>query len=130
MDIYKCELCGTIVEELEFGAMHPDCCGQPMTLMKPGTTDGAKEKHIPVVEVEGGIVRVTVGQDEHPMMNNHYIEWIAIETTSGMQKKFLKPGDDPQAVFIIDLDEELISTYAYCNIHGLWKTLELCVDDR
>lgn len=130
MNIYKCDLCGTIVEELKFGAMHPDCCGQPMTLLVPGTSDGSVEKHLPVMEIDGKIVRVQIGENAHPMLDNHYIEWIAVETTRGMQKKYLKPCEEPKAVFLVDIDEDIIDVYAYCNLHGLWRTSAPCIDDQ
>lgn len=121
MNVYKCKKCGTIVEELKLGGCHPSCCGEPMTELVPGTSDGAKEKHVPVCSVEGCKVNVCVGEVDHPMLDVHYIEWIAIETTNGMQKKFLKPGEAPKAAFVLAEGEEVTAVYAYCNLHGLWK---------
>lgn len=121
MNIYKCELCGTIVEEIRFGASHPSCCGKPMTLLVPGTSDGAHEKHVPAYTVDGNIVSVVIGEVEHPMLDEHYIEWIMVETNQGIHRKNLKPGDKPAATFALTDGEELIAVYEYCNLHGLWK---------
>ena len=92
-----------------------------MTELIPGTTDAAVEKHVPAVVVEGNTVKVTVGEVEHPMMDAHYIEFVAIETSKGYQIKFLKPGEAPKAEFVLVAGEELVATYEYCNLHGLWK---------
>jgi len=97
------------------------CCGQKMTELVPGTSDGAAEKHVPSYEVDGYLVNVTVGSVEHPMTEEHYIEWIAIETEKGAQRKTLKPGDKPSLVFALSDDDKLDAVYAYCNLHGLWK---------
>ena len=87
----------------------------------PGTTDAAVEKHVPAVTVEGNIVKVAVGEVEHPMMDAHYIEFVAVETGKGFQIKFLKPGEAPKAEFVLADGETLVATYEYCNLHGLWK---------
>ena len=97
------------------------CCGEPMKELKAGTTDGAREKHVPVVEVSEGKVFVKVGDVEHPMLEEHFIEWIAIETNLGNQRKQLKPGEKPEAEFALLEGEEVIAAYEYCNLHGLWK---------
>jgi len=117
--IYKCEVCGNIVE-----VVHPSggtlvCCGKPMTLLKENTTDAAVEKHVPVIEKIDGGVLVKVGAVEHPMLDNHYIEWIEVHTANKVYRKYLKPGDKPEAVF--KLDEEVLYAREYCNLHGLWK---------
>ncbi|WP_315117861.1 desulfoferrodoxin [uncultured Clostridium sp.] len=117
--IYKCETCGNIVEVIHPAGGTLVCCGKPMTLKKENTTDGAKEKHIPVVEkVEGGVL-VKIGEVEHPMIEEHYIEWIEVLTERKTYRKFLKPGEKPEALFKID--EEIIAVREYCNLHGLWK---------
>ena len=121
MDIYKCGKCGTMVDEIKHVGCHPSCCGQPMTLLVPGTSDEAVEKHLPVASVEGNKVSVVVGSVEHPMLEEHFIEWIAIETSNGMQRRFLKAGDAPKAEFLLADGEECVAVYAYCNLHGLWK---------
>ena len=97
------------------------CCGQKMTEVIPGTSDGAAEKHVPVFTVEGNKVTVTVGSVEHPMAEEHYIEWIVVETAKGTQRKALNPGDKPTAVFALTEDDSVVAVYAYCNLHGLWK---------
>ncbi|QAT39264.1 desulfoferrodoxin [Clostridium sp. JN-9] len=117
--IYKCEVCGNIVE-----VVHPSggtlvCCGKPMTLLKENTTDAAVEKHVPVIEKIDGGVLVKVGAVEHPMLDNHYIEWIEVHTANKVYRKYLKPGDKPEAVF--KLDKEVLYAREYCNLHGLWK---------
>jgi superoxide reductase len=122
MNIYKCDKCGTMVAEIKLGGCHPSCCGQPMTLIEAGTTDGAHEKHVPVCKVEGNKVTVEVGSVAHPMLEEHYIEWIAIETNMGRQRKQLRPGDAPKAEFLLLDGEELKEAYEYCNLHSLWKS--------
>ncbi|MCD7722678.1 MAG: desulfoferrodoxin [Clostridiales bacterium] len=97
------------------------CCGQAMAEIVPGTTDAAVEKHVPQYKSDGKSVTVTVGSVEHPMLAEHYIEWIAIKTTGGVQLKELSPGDKPAAVFALSAQEEVEEVYAYCNLHSLWK---------
>ena len=92
-----------------------------MVEMVPNTTDGAHEKHVPVIKVEGNLVTVTVGSVEHPMLEEHSIEWIMLETKEGRQRKTLKPGMKPQAVFAITEGDEVVAAYEYCNLHGFWK---------
>lgn len=121
MEIYKCSECGTMVEEIKLGGCHPSCCGKGMTKLIPGTTDGTKEKHVPVVEVTERTVTVRVGAVPHPMAEAHYIEWIALETSEGVCRKPLKPGMEPKACFLLREGESVLSVYAYCNLHGLWK---------
>lgn len=120
MEIYKCKKCGTMVEEIKLGGCHPSCCGEKMEKLDPSTSDGAREKHVPEFKVEGNRVSVQVGSVEHPMLDVHYIEWIAIETTKGVQRKNLQPNQAPKAEFLMS-EEELVAVYAYCNLHGLWK---------
>lgn len=120
-EIYKCAVCGNIVEVVHAGAGELVCCGQPMKRMDEGTSDGAAEKHVPVIEkIEGGY-KVKVGSVDHPMMDTHYIEWIELvcEKCGKVQRKFLKPGDKPEAVFQLDSDK--VTAREYCNLHGLWK---------
>ena len=92
-----------------------------MTELVPGTVDASLEKHVPAVKVEGNTVSVQIGEVKHPMLDEHHIEWVAIETKKGSQRKTLKPGDEPVVTFILAEGDELIATYEYCNIHGLWK---------
>ncbi|MBR5757099.1 MAG: hypothetical protein IKX88_00695, partial [Thermoguttaceae bacterium] len=96
-------------------------CGRPMAEIVPGTTDASVEKHVPCYTVEGGRVDVTVGSQIHPMTAEHYIEWIAIQTKSGNQRKALNPDSEPKASFLIDEGDEVVAVYAYCNLHSLWK---------
>lgn len=120
LQIYKCEICGNIVEMLHAGEGELVCCGAPMKLFQENTVDAAKEKHIPVIEkIEGGF-RVKVGSVAHPMEDKHYIEWIEAITEDGkVYRQFLHPGEKPEAVFKIDANK--ITAREYCNLHGLWK---------
>ena len=122
MKFYKCEICGKIVAMVKETPVDTMCCGQAMRELVPGITDGAVEKHVPVYTVEGNTVKVKVGSAEHPMTDAHHIEWIAIETENGNQRKELKPGDKPEATFALVPRDKVKSVYEYCNIHGLWKT--------
>lgn len=121
MKFYKCELCGNIIEMVHESGQKVVCCGKEMKELIPGTTDGDKEKHVPVVKQDGCKICVLVGENAHPMEDSHYIQWIAIETTKGVHRKCLKPGERPKAVFAIGKSENLIAAYAYCNVHELWK---------
>ena len=121
MKFFICEHCGNIIAMVRDKGVPVMCCGQKMTEIVPGTTEAAVEKHIPVYEVKDNKVYVTVGSVEHPMLPEHYIEWIALETTNGNQRKPLKPGDAPKAVFALNEGDEVLAVYAYCNLHGLWK---------
>lgn len=113
--IWKCDVCGNIVEILHAGADALVCCGKPMNLLNENTVDASEEKHIPVIEEN----TVKVGSVEHPMEESHYIEWIEATSESGMEpcKKFLKPGEKPEVEFPF----KVVSARAYCNLHGLWK---------
>ena len=121
MKFYRCETCGNIITKLNDSGVPVECCGEPMKELVPGAVDGAVEKHVPVFEVEGNKVSVTVGAAEHPMIPEHYIEWIALKTKQGNQRKALKPGEPPKACFMICDDDEVEAVYAYCNLHSLWK---------
>lgn len=119
--VYKCEICGNIVEVVHASQGQLVCCGKPMTLFKENTVDAAKEKHVPVVEKTGDGVIVKVGSVAHPMEDKHYIEWIEIIHTDGKtDRKFLKPGDSPEAEFCNAAESGAI-VREYCNMHGLWK---------
>lgn len=118
-EIYKCEVCGNIVEVVHNSGGQLVCCGQPMKLMAENTVDAAKEKHIPVIEKTSDGVLVKVGEVEHPMLDNHYIEWIEVLTSNKVYRKYLSPGEKPEALF--KLDEEIIAAREYCSLHGLWK---------
>ena len=120
LQVYKCEVCGNIVEVVHASAGTLSCCNQPMTLQKEGVTDAATEKHVPVVEKTDGGFKVTVGEVHHPMEEKHFIEWIEIIADGKVYHQFLKPGDVPEAVFKIDADR--VTAREYCNLHGLWKS--------
>ena len=121
MKFYRCEKCGKIVEMIKSSPCPTMCCGEAMVEMVPGTSDGAHEKHVPAVTVDGNTVNVKVGEVEHPMMDAHYIMWIALETKQGVQRKSLNPGEKPEAVFALAEGDEAVVAYEYCNLHGLWK---------
>lgn len=118
---YICRHCGNIVEMIHDGGVPVMCCGQKMEAMVPNTSEGAGEKHLPVVTVEGDKIHVNVGEVNHPMLDEHFIQWIYVETEQGGQRKMLHPGDEPNATFSI-VNDKVIAVYEYCNIHGLWKT--------
>lgn len=121
MKFYRCSRCGQIVAIVKQTGAAIVCCGEKMQEIVPGTTDAAVEKHVPVFEVKDGKVHVQVGSVQHPMLPEHYIEWISLQTKAGNQRKVLNPGDKPEAVFYISEDDEVIAVYAYCNLHSLWK---------
>ena len=121
MKFYICEHCGNIIEYVKESGVPVMCCGQKMTELVPGTSDGAHEKHVPVVSIDGDRVIVEVGSVEHPMVEAHYIQWIAIETTRGSQRVKLEYTDKPRAEFRLAEGEKFVAAYEYCNLHGLWK---------
>ena len=118
---YICPTCGNLVEMIHDSGVAPVCCGQKMTELIPITVEASGEKHIPVVTVEGGAVTVNVGSVDHPMQDVHYIEWVELVTERGSQRKALTPGSMPKVVFHPGEDKP-VAVYAYCNLHGLWKT--------
>jgi len=117
--VYKCSVCGNIVELVHTGVGELVCCGKPMDLQKENTADAAQEKHVPVIEKTSNGFKITVGSVPHPMEKAHYIEWIEIIADGKSYKKFLKPGDEPTAEFCVEASE--IIAREYCNLHGLWK---------
>ena len=117
--IYKCNICGNIIEVIHIGIGQLVCCGQPMELLKEKIADIGLEKHVPVIEKLGNRVKVKVGSVPHPMEQKHYIEWIEMIADAKVCRKFLKPGDKPEAEF--EITAEKIEAREYCNIHGLWK---------
>ncbi|MBW2147399.1 MAG: desulfoferrodoxin [Deltaproteobacteria bacterium] len=119
LEIYKCEICGNIAEVLHEGVGQLVCCGQPMKLYSENVVDAAREKHVPVVEKIAGGVKVKVGSVAHPMEEKHYIEWIEVIADGKAYRKFLNPGDAPEAEFQIDGTQ--ITAREYCNLHGLWR---------
>jgi len=118
--VYRCNVCGNIVEVLHTGKGELVCCGQSMELLQAKTTDVGLEKHVPVIEATAKGVKVKVGDIPHPMEAKHYIEWIEVITDSGSCRKFLKPGDKPEAEF--EVGRQKVTAREYCNIHGLWKS--------
>ncbi len=119
---YICKNCGNIFEVIKDNCPAVTCCGEKISVLEPGVSDGAKEKHVPVWSVEGNKLSVKVGEAEHPMIEAHYIEWIAAETTKGIMRKSLNPGDAPAAEFLLTEGEEVKEVYAYCNLHSLFKS--------
>ena len=118
---YICKHCGNIVGLIHNAGVPLVCCGEKMSELVPNTTEAATEKHLPVVEMDGNIVKVSVGSVEHPSTEEHYIAWVYLQTAHGGQRKAIKPGDKPEVSFALQ-DDELIAVYAYCNLQGLWKT--------
>lgn len=120
MKLYKCNLCGNVLMIIEDAGVQPICCNEQMNIMEANTTDGANEKHVPVVSRYHNLVTVKVGDIPHPMSEEHYIKWITLETNKGTYTKYLNPNEEPLTVFNVEPEEEVIAAYEYCNIHGLW----------
>ena len=118
--VYRCNVCGNIVEVLHVGQGELVCCGQPMELLQEKTADAGREKHVPVVEATDSGLRVKVGSVPHPMEEKHYIEWVEVITDGDGCRKFLRPGDKPEAEF--EIKSKKVAAREYCNIHGLWKS--------
>jgi superoxide reductase len=118
--IYRCAICGNIVEVVHAAGGQLTCCGKPMELLKENSKDAALEKHVPVVEKIAGGYKVTVGSVEHPMLPEHFIEWIELIAGDNVMRKYLKPGDKPEAMFMTDAEN--VEAREYCNLHGLWKS--------
>lgn len=121
MKFYICDHCGNIIMFAKSVGVPVMCCGQKMTEMVPGTSDGAAEKHVPVIKVDGNHVTVEVSSVAHPMVEAHYIEWVILETEKGFQKVDLHANEAPKAEFILTEGDKVVTAYAYCNLHGLWK---------
>lgn len=117
---YRCNHCGNIIAMVHSSGVPVVCCGEPMQELKANTSDGAAEKHVPVISTNGNIVTVKVGSAPHPMTDAHYIEWICLETKQGRQRKSLSPSDEPVAKFALTEGDSVVAAYAYCNLHGLW----------
>lgn len=120
LKFFRCKECGNIIVKINDSGVNVVCCGNEMEEMVANTVDASKEKHVPSVSIVGSIVCVDVGEIPHPMEEKHYIMWVCIHTKKGSQIKYLKPGDEPKATFVLD-DDEVIAAYEYCNLHGLWK---------
>ena len=121
MKFYRCAHCGKIIAVVKETGVPVMCCGEKMKELIPGTTDAAQEKHVPVYEVKDGKVTVTIGSVLHPMTEEHYIEWVSLQTKFGNQRKALSPGMEPRVCFHICEDDEVEAVYAFCNLHSLWK---------
>ena len=122
LKFYRCRHCGNIITHLLDSGVRVVCCGEPMEELVPKTSDGAGEKHVPVITVDGKLVTVKVGSVEHPSLEKHYIMWIALQTKHGVQIKYLNPGDKPMAQFALTDDDEVVAAFEYCNLHGLWMS--------
>ena len=120
MRLFKCRKCGNVVLRINDKCDMLSCCGESMIELKANSVDAAVEKHVPVIDINGNIITLNCGEIEHPMTDDHYIEFMVIETNKGYNIKYLNPGDKPKCEFILTDDEELKSAYAYCNLHGLW----------
>lgn len=118
---YVCKTCGNLVGLINEGGGKLVCCGKEMEELVPNTVDAATEKHVPVIEVEGNKVTVKVGSVTHPMLPEHFIQWIYLVTKQGAQRKCLAPGEEPVAVFALAEGDEVQAAYEFCNLHGLWK---------
>ena len=118
---YICPHCGNLVEMVNDAGVKPFCCGQRMNELVPNTVEASGEKHIPEVRVDGNVVEVNVGSVDHPMVDVHWIEWVQLVTDQGSSRKWLNPGQAPHVKFLLD-GEKPLAVYAYCNLHGLWKT--------
>ena len=118
---YICEKCGNLVEKIDDSGVPMSCCGQKMTPVVAGSVEASREKHIPVATVEDGVVKVSVGSIEHPMAEEHSILWVELKTDKGVQRKNLVVGEPPVVSFAL-ADEKPLEVYAYCNLHGLWKS--------
>ena len=121
MKFYICRHCGNIVTPLTSSKVPLHCCGPPMELLEAGVTDAATEKHVPVVSVEGNLVKVAVGAVAHPMVEEHFIQWVAVETERDALVHWFHPGEAPEAVFALADGQQVKAVYEYCNLHGLWK---------
>ena len=120
LKFYRCEKCGNIVTKIINGGPALFCCGEKMTELIADSSDGAAEKHVPVINIDGEVVTVKVGEVPHPMLDEHYIQWVCLHTEHGFSIVDLKPGDAPEAIFALAADDRVIEAFAYCNIHGLW----------
>ncbi|MFV0400063.1 MAG: desulfoferrodoxin [Oscillospiraceae bacterium] len=121
LKFYRCALCGNLFVVLNDSGQNPICCGQEMNLLAPNTSDGAGEKHVPVLVRNGKNLTVKVGEVPHPMLEEHYIQWVIVLQGDKFQTAALKPGEAPEATFTLDSDSEPVTAYEYCNLHGLWS---------
>ena len=120
LKFYLCETCKNVITKVYDSKVPVVCCGKPMKELVPGAVDGALEKHVPAVTVNGKVIKVQIGEVIHPMVAEHYIQFIALETKNGFQIKQLKAGEEPKAEFVLADGDEAVAVYEYCNLHGLW----------
>ncbi len=118
---YYCKHCGNIIVKLNDSGIPLICCGEKLEVLNPNTNDGAREKHIPIYSVRCGKVTINIGEIPHPMIPEHYIEWVELQTNKGTQFKRLTPNTEPTVTFNINKDENVEAVFAYCNLHSLWK---------
>ena len=121
MELFICSHCGNIITKIENKKVPVSCCGEFMKKIEPNTFDGAVEKHVPKFTVENNLVKVSVGEVEHPMVEEHFIKWIILETTKGFSVKYLNFSEKPYAEFVLSSDEKVVAVYEFCNLHGVWK---------
>lgn len=121
MKFYKCNHCGNVITFIESKGAPVKCCGEKMQEIIPNSVDAAAEKHVPVLKSEGQKVVITVSSVQHPMLKEHYISWVVLETKQGCQLKELQPEQAPEVQFMLGEDDEAVTAYAYCNLHGLWQ---------
>ncbi len=122
LKFYVCEHCGNIIAMIRDAGVPVYCCGEKMQKIEPGVTEASGEKHAPVYELDGKTVHVRVGSVAHPMSQEHYIQWICLETRNGVQYRVLTPADKPETCFALCDGDEVVAVYAFCNQHSLWKT--------
>ena len=123
LDFYFCKHCKNIVSFISNKGTSVVCCGEVMTRLEPNSTDAANEKHKPVIETNGNIITVSVGSVAHPMIDDHFVEWVVLETNNGYQLRRLSPGEQPKVNFIICKEDKIKAVYSFCNLHGLWVQL-------
>jgi len=119
-EFYICKHCGNIIGLINNAGVPLTCCGEEMTELVPNTTDAATEKHVPIIKIDGNIVTIDIGSVPHPMLEEHHIAWVYIQTQNGGQRKNLVPGGEPSVKFALTDDDKLEAAFAYCNLHGLW----------
>lgn len=122
MKVFKCLQCGNLLLSIKEGTCIPNCCGKEMLELKTNSVDAAVEKHVPFVKIDGNSVSVTCGEVLHPMTEEHFIEFMILVTSKNTYIHYLEPGDEPISIFTLDENENVIASYAYCNLHGLWKS--------
>lgn len=123
MKFYQCTICGQIAAIVKETGVPLVCCGQEMNELIPGSVDASVEKHVPVIEIDGDKIFVTVGSTPHPMTKEHHIEWVSLQSRFGNQRKAIKPGMEPKVCFRVCEGDEILAVYAYCNLHGLWNAM-------